>query len=148
MNSLYKLMGNFFTKKERSIDSVVLDELNRPLIPDVQHNIFNRLNILEKAQDDLVTKVSNIEDTLKMLNENIAHRNVTTNTDIYKANESIHNICTDMGKLVKNDQILKKHKQAKNLEQKELLLLSSLIPTFHSHNTLTIFSDLIDQVFF
>jgi hypothetical protein len=101
-------MGNFFTKKERSIDSVVLDELNRPLIPDVQHNIFNRLNILEKAQDDLVTKVSNIEDTLKMLNENIAHRNVTTNTDIYKANESIHNICTDMGKLVKNDQILKK----------------------------------------
>lgn len=107
MNSLYKIMGNFFTKKETSIDSVILDELNRPLIPDVQHNIFNRLNMLEKNQDDILTRIADIEDTFNMLKENIAHRNVTTNTDIYKVNESIHNICTDMGQLAKNDQILK-----------------------------------------
>lgn len=101
-------MGNFFAKKQRSFDSVVLEELNRPLIPDVQHDIFVRLNALEKSQDEINIRLEDIKDSLKALNENIAHRNITSSNDLYKANESIHSICLDMGKLVKNDQILKK----------------------------------------
>lgn len=100
-------MGNLFVKRQRSFNSIALEELNRPLIPDVQHDIYSRLNILEKTQQDLVLKVDNIQDSLKIINDNTAHRNVTINTDLYKINESIHNICTDMGKLVKNDKILK-----------------------------------------
>jgi regulator of replication initiation timing len=101
-------MGNIFAKKERTIDSVILDELNRPLIPDIQHIIFDRLNSLEKNYDTVMFEIEGIKDSLKVLNENIAHRNVTFNTDVYKANESINNVCSDMTKLVKNDQILMK----------------------------------------
>jgi hypothetical protein len=101
-------MGNIFVKKERTVDSVILDELNRPLIPDIQHLIFKRLNSLENNNDNVLLQIDGIKDSLKVLNDNIAHRNVTFNTDIYKANESINNVCSDMAKLVKNDQILMK----------------------------------------
>jgi seryl-tRNA synthetase len=100
-------MGNLFSKKPRSIDSIILDELNRPLIPDVQHNIYSRLNELEQKQEEMMKSLESIQDDIKGINENIAHRNVTTGNEMYQVNEKIHNICDDMRKLLKNDQILK-----------------------------------------
>lgn len=102
------VMGNFFTKKNSNFDSVILDELNRPLVPDVQHTIFTRLTALEKIQSEHIRRLEGIDDTLKALNENIGQRNIIFNNDIYKTKESLHNICMDMDKLVKNDQILKR----------------------------------------
>jgi acid stress-induced BolA-like protein IbaG/YrbA len=100
-------MGNLFIKRPRSIDSIILDELNRPLVPDVQHNIYSRLNELEQTQEELTRTIKSIEDVIKGINENIAHRNITSGNEMYQVNEKIHNICDDMRKLLKNDQIIK-----------------------------------------
>jgi hypothetical protein len=100
-------MGNLFAKKPRSIDSIILDELNRPLIPDVQHNIYSRLNQHERKQDEMMKSIESIQDDIKCIKENIAHGNVTRGNEMYQVNEKIHHICDDMRKLLKNDQILK-----------------------------------------
>lgn len=110
-------MGNLFTftKKNRDYDSVILDELNRPLIPNIQLEIFTRLNKLEQDSSDLKTTQTEIYDRLNIVNDTVSHKNVTIGNDIYKINEALHkvdvairDILADLERLVKNDQILKK----------------------------------------
>lgn len=107
-------MGNLFTsRKNRDFDSVVLDELNRPLIPSFQKEVLDRLMALEQDMKQLKQDQSNIDSRLDLINDNISHKNVTTGNDIYKINETLHkvdnaiqDIFQDLSKLVNNDKIL------------------------------------------
>ena len=108
------LMGNLFGKKNRDFNSVVLDELNRPLIPDVQKEIFDRLMSLESDMKEKKLKQNEIDDRLNAVNDTVSHKNITTGNDIYKINEALHkvditirDILKDLKRLVDNDQFLK-----------------------------------------
>jgi hypothetical protein len=108
-------MGGFFSKskKHRSFDSLILDELNKPLIPEVHYDIFNRLNTLEKDITDMKDTLMSIENSITICNENTVQHKVKTNNDLYQtngmvnnANENIRVICSDMERLVNNDKHL------------------------------------------
>lgn len=112
-------MGNLIntptSKKQRTFDSIVSEELQKPLMPDVQHYIHNRLNQQEKSiehlQDnirDIKTQLQDILDSLKVINTNITQHKIRVNKDVYKLIESTGTICEDLDKLVKNDRILKR----------------------------------------
>ena len=85
-------MGNLITRRNRDLDSVVLDELNRALIPDIQRELFERLVNLESEMKSIRTKQIEIDERLVVVNNNVLHKNVTTGNDIYKINEALKSL--------------------------------------------------------
>lgn len=119
-------MGNLFSSsksKPKTFDSIVLNELNRPLVPDIQHRIFQRLNETDEIIQCLGDKNKEQDDQLQTNTVNLKQFKIQTNQDIQKFREQIKAISIDINTLVNNDKVL--HKKIANME-KELTQLRRL----------------------
>lgn len=105
MGNLCSLFSN--DKHPRSRESVILTELERPLMPDSQHVLHCRINEIESDIEKIQYEIKDLKDCFKTMTQNITQVKVIHVNDVCKINTTINTICRDMEKLLNNDKHLK-----------------------------------------
>lgn len=138
-------MGNLFVKKKTTVDDIILNKLNQPLIPDIQRQIFERLIQLENEVDELKQQENTNKQTLDALLHTLSQHKVRTNDYFYKLSECINMLKRDGKTLLNNDIVLNnKLDQLKKINNVEGLYTQSVFDSTLDSvapNTLKIYQD-------